>query len=137
MAKKVLLNAQLSIDGNDLTNWCSKVELEDTFEDKETTTFGSGGAKEYLAGLESATLSITFKNDYDSGQLDEIMWDLRRQVVDFAVRADSGAVSSSNPQYEGQVLINSWTPIAGQVGDVAEVEVQFPLSGPLERVTST
>lgn len=137
MAKKVLLDAQLSINGTDLTDWCSKVEVEDQFEEKETTTHGSGGAKEYLAGLESGTVSITFKNDYTAGQLDDIMWALRRQVVSFAARADGDAVSANNPQYQGDILINSWTPLAGSVGDVAEVEVQYPLSGPLDRVTST
>lgn len=137
MVKKVLLDAQLSIANNDLTDWCAKVELDDEFEDKETTTFGSGGAKEFLGGLESGGIGVTFKQDYDDGALDEVMWGLRRQVVTFATRADEDAVSASNPQYSGSILINKWSPIAGSVGDVAEVDVTFPLSGPLARATST
>lgn len=137
MPKKVLLDAQLAIAGNDLTDWCAKIELNDEFEDKETTTYGSGGAKEYLGGLESGEVSITFKQDYDDNALDDIMWALRRQVVTFTTRADEDAVSASNPQYSGSILINKWTPIAGSVGDVAEVDVSFPLSGALVRATST
>lgn len=136
MAKKVLLDAQLSIANNDLTDWCAKIELNDEYEDKDTTTFGSGGAKERLGGLESGEIGITFKQDYADNALDEIMWLLRRQVVTFAARADEDAVSASNPNYTGSILINKWVPIAGSVGDVAEADVTFPLSGTLARATA-
>lgn len=137
MPKKVLLDAQLDINDVDLTEWCAKIELNDEFEDKETTTYASGGAKEYLGGLESGSVAITFKNSYTVGELDDLMWALRRQVVTWKARADEDAVSTSNPEYSGSILINQWTPIAGSVGDVAEVDVTFPLSGPMARATST
>lgn len=137
MAKKVLLNAQLSIDSNDLTQWVSKVELSAEFEEKDVTTFDSDSAKEVLGGLESGSIGITFKNSHSSGELDEILWALRREVVSFATRADEASVSSSNPQYSGDLLVNQWSPIAGSVGDVNEFDVTFPLSGPLVRSTST
>lgn len=133
----VLLDAQLSIANNDLTQWCSKIEIPDEFEAKKVTTFASGGAEENRAGLESFEISITFKQDYTAAALDDIMWALRRSVVTFAARAQEDAVSSNNPQYQGSILINKWTPIAGAVGDVAEVEVSFPGSGTLSRATST
>lgn len=136
MTKKVLLDAQLGIANNDLTDHTSKIELNDEFEDKETTTFGSGGAKERLGGLEESEISITFKQDYDDNSLDEIMWGLRRQVVTFACRADEDAVSASNPEYYGSLLVKKWVPLNGAVGDVAEADVTFPLSGPLQRRTS-
>ena len=137
MPKKVLLDAQLAINASDVTQWTAKIELNDEFEDKETTTFASGKAKEYLGGLESGEVGITFKNDFAAAALDSIMWALRRSVVTFACRADAGAVTTSNPQYGGSILINKWTPMSGSVGDVAEVDVTFPLSGPMTRVTST
>lgn len=137
MPKKVLLDAVLSIANNDLQDYCAKIELEDEYEDKETTTFGSGGAKERLGGLESGQIGITFKQDYADNALDEIMWALRRQIATFTVRADEDAVSASNPQWSGSILINKWVPISGSVGDVAEVDVTFPLSGTLVRATST
>lgn len=137
MTKIVLLDAQFSVANNDLTNWTSKIELSDEFEAKGTTTFGSGGAEENKGGLEKFEASATFKQDYDDNALDDIMWALRRSVVTFATRAMATAVTASNPQYAGSVLINKWVPIAGSVGDVGEVEVTWPGSGPLARVTST
>lgn len=137
MPKKVLLDAQLDINGTDLTQWCAKLEIEDNFEDKDTTTFSSGKAKERLGGLEDSDVGITFKNDYAAAALDATMWAIRRSVVTWKARADAGAVTTSNPQYSGSILINKWTPISGSVGDVAEVDVTFPGSGPMVRATST
>lgn len=137
MTKIVLLDAQLSIANNALTNHCFKIELSDEFEDKETTTFGSGGAVEVLGGLEKFEIGLSFRQSYTTAELDAIMWALRRSVVTFSARADDAAVSVSNPQYSGSILINKWVPIAGSVGDVAEVDVTFPGSGPLARATST
>lgn len=137
MSKIVLLDAQLSIANNDLTNYCSKIELSDEFEAKKTTNFGSGGAEENKGGLEKFEISITFLQDYDDNLLDEIMWGLRRSNATFSCRPQASAVSASNPQYSGTIVITKWVPLAGAVGDVAEADVTFPGSGPLVRATST
>jgi hypothetical protein len=137
VTKIVLLDAQFSVANNDLTSWTSKLELSDEFAAKDVTTFASGGAEENMGGLEKFEASVTFKQDYAAAALDSIMWALRRSVVTFAARADLDAVSASNPQYSGKILINKWVPIAGSVGDVAEVDVTYPGSGPLARATST
>lgn len=138
MAKQVLLNCYVEINAVDRTANVAKVELDDQFEEKETTTFASAGAKEVLGGIESGTIGITFKNDYAGGALDSAMWALRRSVVAFKVRPEKDVVvSSANPQYSGSMLINQWKPIAGAVGDVAEVDVSFPMSGQMLRNTTT
>lgn len=137
MTKIILLDAQFSVANNDLTDWTSKLELSDEFEVKPTTTFGSGGAEENKGGLEKFEASATFKQDYDDNAIDDIMWPLRRSNCTFAARAKETAVSASNPQYSGTIVINKWVPIAGNVGDVGEVDVTFPGSGPLARATST
>lgn len=137
MTKIVLLDSQLSIANNDLTGYVAKIELSDEFEVKETTTYGSGGAKENLGGLESFEAAITFKQDYDDNLLDEIMWGLRRTVSTFSCRPKASAVTANNPQYSGKLVISKWVPLSGSVGDVAEVDVTYPGSGPLARATST
>lgn len=135
MAKKVLLDCFIEINGVNYSSQVSKVELEDQFETKETTTHGSGGAKENLAGLEEGSVKVTFKNDFNAGALDSQMWALRRTVVPWKVRPSQAVVGTSNPQYGGNILINGWSPISGSVGDVAEVDVDYPLDGPMTRVT--
>lgn len=138
MALMVLLAAHLTIAGNDLSDHCSKIELTAEVEDKDVTTFADAGWKTLLGGLASGSLAVTFKQDYAASELDSIMWPLllTRTPQTFAVRADSGSVGSSNPEFSGAVLIKEWKPLAGSVGDVAEAEVSFPTSGAITRSTS-
>lgn len=136
MAKSVLLASYLSINATDLSSYCYKIELPIEVEDKETTTFGSAGWKEFLGGLKSGSLSVGFKQDVAAAALDAIMWPLLGTVVAFEIRLSNAAVGTSNPKYTGSLLIKNWKPIAGNVGDVAEVEVDFPTTGTVTRATS-
>lgn len=138
MAKMALLASFLSIDGTDLSSYCSKIELNAEIEEQDVTTFASLGWKESTGGLASGSLAVTFKQDVAAGAVDSIMWPLflSRTPKTFEVRADSGPVSASNPRYSGNVLITQWNPISGNVGDVAEVDVEFPTSGPITRATA-
>lgn len=138
MAKQVLLECMVKIGGTDRSDHVSKVEIDDQFEEKETTTYGSNGAKEVLGGLESGSVGLTFKNNYAAGELDSAMWALRRTLVTVDVWPDKDSVvSSANPRYSASFLMNGWKPIAGSVGDVAEVDVTYPVSGGWTRYTTT
>lgn len=138
MAKMVLLASFISIDANDLSSYCSKIELTAEIEEKDVTTFASDGWTESLGGIGSGTLAVTFKQDVAAGEVDEIMWNIftGRSPVTFAVRADNAAVGTSNPEYRGNVGVYTWKPITGSVGDTAEVDVSFPTSGAITRNTS-
>ncbi|MFA7117117.1 MAG: phage tail tube protein [Bacteroidales bacterium] len=136
MAKMVLLASYLSINSNDLSGNTSKIELTAEVADEDVTTFGSGGWKEVLGGLKEGSLSVTFKQDVAASALDSIMWALFGTVVPFEVRLSNAAVGTSNPKYTGSVLVKEWKPIAGEVGSVAEVDVEFPTSGAVARAVS-
>lgn len=136
MGKQVFTDCYVAINSVDVSDNVSKAEVDDSFEVKDMTTFGSGGAKEVAAGLEDGALALTFKNDYAAAALDATMWALRRQVVPFEVRPNAAARSTSNPSYAGNILINGWKPISGSPGDVAEVQVNFPASGAKSRLTA-
>lgn len=138
MAKMVLLAAFVSINSNDLSDHCSKIELTAEIEEKDVTTFASLGWKESIGGLGSGSLALTFKQDVAATEIDSIIWPLltARTPVPFEVRADSGAVGAGNPKYTGNVGIYQWKPVAGTVGDVAESDVSWPTSGAVTRATA-
>ncbi|MFD3777357.1 hypothetical protein [Streptomyces sp. NPDC058612] len=136
MPKMVLLAQYLSLNGTNLSDDTRKAELTFEVEDKDVTTYGSLGWKVLLGGLKSGELSVEFLNDFAATKLDSIMWPLLGTVVAFEVRADAGAVSTSNPKYTGSVLINGWNPIEGSIGDEASVSVGYPTSGAVTRATS-
>lgn len=139
MPKMVLLASVVSIAGNDLTDRCHKIELAVEVEEKDVTTYASLGWKESLGGLASGNLGLGFKQDVATTEIDSIMWPLflTRTPQTFAIRADDAAVSSSNPQWSGSVLIKEWKPLMGGVGDVAELDVSYPTSGEVVRATAT
>ncbi|MEW2177142.1 phage tail tube protein [Streptomyces sp. NPDC005406] len=136
MAKMVLLAAFVSVGGNDLSSYTRKAELTVEVEDKEVTTYASLGWKEVLGGLKSGELSLEVLQDVAATKIDAIMWPLLGTVVPFVVRLDSGAKSTSNPEWTGNVLINGWNPIEGSVGDEASVSVGYPTSGAVVRATA-
>lgn len=138
MAKMVFTKAHVDINTVDRSSNVSKVEVDDTFEDVDMTTYGDDGKKTRLAGLEDGSCPITFKNDFAAGELDSAMWALRGTLTTVNVWPDrSAVVSSANPRYSASILINAWKPIAGNVGSAAEVDVTFPVSGGWTRYTTT
>jgi hypothetical protein len=132
----VLLAQYLSINGSNLSTFTKKAELSVEVEDKDVTTYASGGWKEVLGGLKSGELACEFLQDFAVGQLDAIMWPLLGTVVPFEVRPDNSAVSPTNPKYSGQILIKGWNPVEGSVGDEATVGLSFPTSGAVARATA-
>jgi hypothetical protein len=136
MPKMVLLAQYVSINSNVLNAFTRKAELSVEVEEKDVTNYASLGWKEVLGGLKSGELSCEFLQDFAATQLDSIMWPLLGTVVPFEVRADQGAVSTSNPKYTGSILINGWNPLTGSVGDEATVSLGFPTSGAVARGTT-
>lgn len=138
MAKMVLKSSYLALGGTDWSSRCSKIELKAEVEEKDVTTFASLGWMEYLGGMFKAGLSVGFKQDYADDGLDEVMWTafLTATPVTFEVRATSAAVGVSNPKYTGSVLIKEWSPVSGSVGDTAEQDVSWTVSGAVTRATS-
>ena len=98
----------------------------------DTTDFASGGWVEMIGGLKSGTLSLEFMDDVADDDVDEELWDLLGTVVNFTVKAASGAVSTSNPEYQGSVLVTGHS-LGGGVGDLAQKSLSFPTSGSITR----
>lgn len=136
MAKMVLLASMLQVNSVDVSAYATKIELTINVDEKDVTTFGSSGWKEVLGGIKSAGLNVTFQQDVAAGNIDSQMFALLGSVVTFEVRLVNTARSTSNPAYTGSVLVSKWNPIAGAVGDDAEVSVSWPTSGVVLRQTS-
>ena len=117
MAKQVLTNVRYFVGPADLTAQANKVELDDQMEEKEVTNFGSEGAKEVIAGLES--VAITAEGQYeagDPGYADEEWWGARRVIEAHTVGVHTADIGSVAYLAEA-VRLNG--KLFGQVGDVA------------------
>jgi hypothetical protein len=132
----VLVSTFLSLGGTDLSAYTSKVEVSAEVEEKDVTTFGSGGWKTLLGGLKSGGVAITWKNSIVVSELDSILWPLLGTIATFEVRGTSAVVGTSNPKYTGSLLVKALAPIGGSVGDVNEQSQTFPTSGAVSRATA-
>lgn len=136
MAKIVLTAEMVLINATDISSYLKKAELSLESEAQDATTYGSAGWKEFLGGLKSGELGLSYLNDVAAAALDSIMFPLLGTVVTFEVRAVNTARATSNPAYTGSILIKEWKPVGGSVGDINGADVSYPTSGAVARQTS-
>lgn len=130
-----LLDCVLIINGNTISDHGNKVELPITVEALDTTTFGQTYHTR-TGGLKDASLNVTLLNDFSAANLDSIMFPLIGTVVSFIVRPTSAATSATNPAYTGSVFIAQWSPLVGSIGQLDSLDMSFPTSGTISRLTS-
>lgn len=131
----VLTDGVIIIGGNTISDHGNKIELPITVDVVETTTFGQT-YKTKTGGLKEATLNISLVNDFATANLDSIMFQLLGTTQTFSVRATSAATSTSNPAYTGSIVIAGWTPLTGSIGTLVQVDMSYPTTGTISRVTS-
>jgi len=103
VAKQILLNVRAFVGPADLTGQSNKIELVDAMEEKETTNYGSGGAKELLAGVESVAIAGEGQwNSGGAGYVDDEFWANRRVIEAWTIGPETAAVGS--PAYLTQAL---------------------------------
>lgn len=136
MAKRVITAEYVAINGTDISAYLKKGELGLESDAQDATTHGSGGWKEFLGGLKSGELGLSYLNDVAAAAIDSIMWPLFGTVVTFSVREDQAAVGASNPSYSGSILVKEWKPIGGSVGDINAADVSYPTSAAVTRATA-
>ena len=135
MAKFVLTDASVTLNSVDLSDHVSSVTLEITADEIVTTAMGDT-FQSRTGGLKDGTLSIEFQQDFASSEVDTTLFPLLGTTTAFVVKPTSGSVSSTNPSYTGSVLVNSHSPVANGVGELATMSVSFPTSGTITRATS-
>jgi hypothetical protein len=137
MAKFVVTGTKVTVNGTDVSSSCARAELVINAAEVTTTDFGSGGWTEVIGGLKSGTVSLDFHSDFGAGSVSNLFDDLVGTIGTVTIIAANGtAASATTPLYTANVLINSFTPIAGAVGDLSTFSVSFPTSGAVSYATA-
>lgn len=133
MGKLILLDARLFVGGADLSGSSNQIEVEASVEDKETTNYRSGGAKERLGGLFEAELSGAGQWEAgDPSMVDDNQWAtlMSRALSPWTMcptDAVVGAVAYLTAALESEYNF------LGEVGDVAPWEGSAKSSWPMPR----
>lgn len=126
MAKTVLTDASLTVNGVDLSDHCSAVAIEASADEVDVTGF-TAAFRETMPGLQDATITATFYQDFASSEVDQTLWTLFTNGSTFSVvvKASTAATSSTNPSFTMTSRLYSYSPIAGAVGEASTTDVTF------------
>jgi hypothetical protein len=132
MAKLVLTNPRVILDGFDISDHCASISFGTVYDLVEVTQIGDI-AKKMIAGLEDNSLTLELQQDFGVSQVESVIYPNRGLLVNCTVRPLNAAVSSTNPQYAFRVLISEWTPLSGSVGSLSTVNVNWPIYGEITK----
>lgn len=135
MAKFAATDYSVTINGVNLSTSLNSVELAIESDDLETTAFG-GEWRTRVGGLKTGSLTLTFMQDFGAGAVDATLYPLLNTLATVVIKPTSGTVTATNPSYTATCLVNSYSPFASSVGDIATLSVTFPVSGTVTRATA-
>lgn len=135
MGSIVLKNARVELNGTAFN--AKSVSINIDIPELEGTDFASGGWKEIAAGIRSWSADVQLKADFADNALDELVWAIiaGEAAVPLKVRPTSAAISASNPEFQGSVILTSYK-IGGAVGEVAMSPLKLAGTGALVRAVS-
>jgi hypothetical protein len=135
MAKFAATDYSITVAGVNFSDSLNSVELAQEADDIETTAFGSSW-RTRIGGLKQATLTLNFMQDFALGSVDATLNPLLGTLATVVIKPTSGTVTSTNPTYQAVCLVNSYSPFASSVGDIATLSVTWPVSGSVTRATA-
>jgi len=136
LAKYVVTGTDVTLNGDDISANTARAELVINAAEVDTTDFGSGGFTELIGGLKSGQVTLDFHNDFGSGAVSDLLKDLVGTIGTVTLDPTGAGAGANNPVYTAEVLINSFTPVSGAVGDLATFSVTFPTSGSVTFATA-
>lgn len=126
----------------DLSAMLTGVTLDLAQDELDYTNFGSAGFRQKIGGLQAATITLNFNQDFAASQVDALFGiggtfghgSAGPFYLD--VKASSASRAATNPSYVFAWLPLNYTILSGSVGDLATISLQFPSTGRYARLTS-
>ena len=134
MAKFAATDYKITVNGTNFSTNLNSVEISIESDDLETTAFG-GEFRTRIGGLKTGSVTLSFMQDFGAASVDATLFPLLNTLATVVIAPTSGTVNSSNPAYSAICLVNSYSPFASSVGDIATLSVTWPTSGTITRGT--
>ncbi len=113
----------------DISAYVTNAVINQVADELEVTAMGDTAHK-FVAGLQSATLTLDFINDWASAQVMQTLNDCFGQTISVSMITVKGTVvSAANPSYQFSILVNNLTPVGqGGVAEIATSSVTFTIN---------
>jgi len=137
MASKVLRDAFVSINSVDLSDQVQSVAITDTAELQDASAMGDA-ARRRKAGLRDWSMEITFFANYDAAKVDATLDPLMGVETPLKVReSKADAIGVTNPEYQGNGMMDSFPRVAGAIGEMHQLSVTFQGSDGIALIRAT
>ena len=129
---KLATAAAPTVPSVDISSYVTNAVINQIVDELEVTTM-SDLSHRFAQGLQSATFTIDFLNEWASSQVMQTLNAAFGQTLAVSVITVKGtAVSAANPSYQFSILVNNLTPIGtGGVSEIASSSVTFTLNSAL------
>jgi hypothetical protein len=138
MARLVLTNAYITINGVNLSDHIASITLTTTDDVIETTAFGTS-ARTRIGGLVDNSIALEFHQDYAASSVEATINgspSLVGTTTAVVVKPNGATTASTNPSYSFNALVSEWTPLNGAVGELATASVTWPIDGAITKAVS-
>jgi len=136
MATLIWTDAGVTVNAVDLSDHVRSVSVTYEAEMQDETAM-SLDTRKNKPGLLNWSVDVEFNQDFAAGEVDATLFPLVGAAA-FAIAivpVAGSAESATNPTYEGNVVLESYGPVDGAVGDLAVVRATFRSAGTLSRTT--
>jgi hypothetical protein len=127
MAKTILRDAYVAVNGVDISDHVDTVELNFTWPNLDVTGMGAA-FKERLLGIADASAKCTLFQDFATGEIHDTLHNVAGSNTPstLVIRpVKTGGVSSTNPNITMQVVMDAYDPVRGKVGEPSMIDVTF------------
>lgn len=125
MAKFVMKNATVTVNGTDLSDHVAQFAVEARQPEVDSSAFGTGW-RTFVSGLKEGTVTLTFHQDFAASNVNLTINPL---LGSYATVVASGTFGGATTSGTAVCFVNSVTPIGGALGDLAVMNVSWPTSG--------
>lgn len=136
MARLVLTNAYVTINGVNLSDHIASITLTTTDDVVDTTAFSSTAARTRVAGLADNSVALEFHQDYATSSVEATIYPLLGSTTTVVVKPNGATTAADNPSYTFSALVSEWTPLGGAVGELATASVTWPISGAITKAVA-
>jgi hypothetical protein len=132
----VLTNAQVTVNGVDLSNHVDSVEVQTNVDDVDITAMGAS-AHQHAPGLRNDKITINFLQDFAASSVDATLFPLLGNTG-FTVKVVpvNTTVSTTNPSYTATCVLFTYSPLSGKVGERSDTSVEFQATGLIVKATT-
>lgn len=133
MATYVFTDGRVEINSVNLSTLVRKVTLKINADAPSSTAMGATFQGRKGGGLKDWSVDVEFNQDFAAASVDATLFALLAVSTSVKVRATTGAITTTNPEFQGNAVLTDYTPISGKVGDMGVAMAKFDADGTLTR----